>query len=231
MKTIAIIPARGGSKRLPRKNVLKLNGQPMLSYPIRTAKASGLFDEVYVSTEDAEIADVARQFGAEVIERPVQISEDRSTVVEVCLHALEVLPNVELMCCIYATAVLLTPNTLGASRALLDQKPEANFVMGVSEYMHPPVQALVADECGYLSYMWSEWSGMQSQFYPHLLVSNGTHYWARREALMQEKTFYGHRLVGHVVPEEEVSDINTQVDFDRVSAKIRFIADYREKRL
>lgn len=221
MSTIALIPARGGSKRLPRKNILELNGLPMLAYPIRTAKASGIFDQVCVSTEDPEIADVARQFGAEVIERPAHIAADRSTVVQVCLHSLETRPDVELICCIYATAVLLRPESLVTSRQLLEDKPAADFVMGVSEYEHPPVQALKTDDSGYLSYMWPEWGGMQSQFYPQLVVSNGTLYWARRNALINEKTFYGRRLRGFVVSAEETSDINTQKDLDRVSGIIK----------
>jgi pseudaminic acid cytidylyltransferase len=210
MSTVALIPARGGSKRLPRKNILEVGGVPMLAYPILTARASGLFEHIYVSTEDEEIAEIAQQHGAEVIRRPSQIAEDRSTVVQVCLHALEVHPDIDLMCCIYATAVLLTPETLVGAHTLLCEKPEADFVMGVSEYEHPPVQALKADDNGYLSYMWPEWRGIQSQLQPHLVVSNGTFYWARRNALFEEKTFYGRRLKGSVVPTEQASDIDTQ---------------------
>ena len=220
MCTVALIPARGGSKRLLRKNMLELGGVPMLVHPILTARASGLFEHIYVSTEDAEIAEVAKQHGAEVIERPVGIAEDRSTVSQVCLHALETYLDIDVMCCIYATAVLLTPETLTASHALLSGESEADFVMGVSEYEHPPVQALKADGNGYLSYMWPEWRGIQSQFHPHLVVSNGTFYWARRQALLDEKTFYGCRLRGFVVPSEQVSDIDTQEDLFKVLSRL-----------
>lgn len=220
MSTAALIPARGGSKRLPRKNILGIGGMPMLAHPILTARASGLFEHIYVSTEDDEIAEIAQQYGAEVIERPPQIAEDRSTVVQVCLHALETHPDIELMCCIYATAVLLTPETLVGAHALLGGQPEADFVMGVSEYEHPPVQALKADDNGYLSYMWPEWRGKQSQFHPHLVVSNGTFYWARRSALLEEKTFYGRRLKGAIVPVEQVTDIDTPNDLMRIISRI-----------
>ena len=219
MSTVALIPARGGSKRLPRKNIAKVGNVPMLAHPIMAARASGLFDHIYVSTEDREIAEIASQYGAEVIERPMQIAEDRSTVVEVCLHALETIPGIDLMCCIYATAVLLAPETLVSAYALLDSEPEADFVMGVSEYEHPPVQALKKDDNGYLSYQWPEWRGIQSQFQPHLTVSNGTFYWARRHALLEEKTFYGHRLKGFVVPSGQVSDIDTQDDLTKVISR------------
>jgi CMP-N-acetylneuraminic acid synthetase len=220
MSTVALIPARGGSKRLPRKNIAKIGGLPMLAYPIKTALASGLFDHIYVSTEDREIAEIALEYGAKTIERPIQIADDRSTVAQVCLHALDVHPEIELMCCLYATAVLLTTETLVASHALLDTAPVANFVMGVSEYEHPPVQALKEDEKGYLSYMWPEWRGVQSQFQPRLVVSNGTFYWARRSALLEENTFYGQRLKGFPVPTEQVSDIDTQEDLRKIIGRI-----------
>ena len=220
MSTVALIPARGGSKRLPRKNILEVGGIPMLAHPILTALASGLFEHVYVSTEDVEIAEIAKKYGAEVIKRPPQIAEDCSTVVQVCLHTLGVCPDINLMCCIYPTAVLPTPETLVSAYALLQGEPEADFVMGVSEYEHPPVQALKADDNGYLSYMWPEWRGIQSQFQPNLVVSNGTFYWARRSALIDEKTFYGQWLKGAVVPSDEVSDIDTQEDLTRIISRM-----------
>lgn len=220
MVTAALIPARGGSKRLPRKNILAVGGLPMLARPIRAARASGLFDRIYVSTEDAEIAEVARACGSEVIDRPTGLAEDRSTVVQVCLHALETHPEIDRLCCIYATAALLRPDTLVAAHALLDASPAADFVMGVSEYEHPPVQALKTDAGGFLSYMWPEWRGVQSQFQPHLVVSNGTLYWARAAALKAERTFYGRRLRGHVVPAEEVSDLDTPADLDRLRRQL-----------
>lgn len=219
MTTVALIPARGGSKRLPRKNILEVGGVPMLAHPILAAHESGLFEHIYVSTEDAEIAKIANQYGAEVIGRPLQIAEDRSTVVEVCIHALESKPDIDLICCLYATAVLLTKETLIAASKLLSDAPEADFVMGVSEYEHPPVQALKPDDNGYLAYQWPEWRGIQSQFHPHLVVSNGTFYWARRHALMEEKTFYGHRLKGFIVPYEQVSDVDTREDAIKITSK------------
>jgi len=219
MSTVALIPARGGSKRLPRKNIAQVGGMPMLAHSINIARASSLFEHIYVSTEDAEIAEIARQYGAEVIERPAQIAEDRSTVVEVCLHALEQNHDIGIICCLYATAVLLIPQTLIASSKLLSTTPEADFVMGVSEYEHPPVQALKDDGDGYLVYQWPEWRGIQSQFQPHLVVSNGSFYWARRNALIEEKTFYGRRLKGFVVPPEQVGDLDTPGDLAKIKSR------------
>lgn len=219
MSRVALIPARGGSKRLPRKNILEIGGLPMLVHPIKAAQASGLFDRIIVSTEDAEIADVAKQYGAEVIVRPQQIAEDRSTVVQVCIHALETCPEIDLVCCIYATAVLLKPQTIVDSYSLFGVEPEADFVMGVSEYEHPPVQALKRDSNGFLTYLWPEWKNVQSQFHPQTVVSNGTLYWARREALLQEKSFYGRRLKGFIVPYEQTTDIDTEKDLIKIVSR------------
>jgi N-acylneuraminate cytidylyltransferase len=188
----------------------------MLAYPLRAARECGLFDRILVSTEDAEIEKAAREYGAEIIRRPAELAQDRSTVVQVCLHAMETYPEIERLCCLYATAILLRPESIVAAHALLEGPPEADFVMGVSEYEHPPVQALKADERGYLSYMWPEWRGVQSQLQPHLVVSNGSFYWARAAALKEEKTFYGRRLKGYLVSPEQVADIDTLADLERV---------------
>ena len=220
MSTVALIPARGGSKRLPRKNILDVAGRPLLAYSIETAKKSGLFDHLYVSTEDDEIAAVAEQYGAELIERPACIAEDRSSVVEVCLHALEVHSEIEQMCCIYPTSFLLQMQILEEAYEILNTTDDVDFVMGVSEYEYSPVQALRADNNGYLSYMWPEWQGIQSQFYPTTYVSNGTFYWAKTAAFIRERTFCGKRLKGLVVPENQVSDINTEEDLRRVMCKL-----------
>lgn len=216
MSTVALIPARGGSKRLPRKNILEIGGLPMLAHPILTAFKTSLFDRILVSTEDSAIAEIARQYGAEVIARPVEIAQDRSTVTEVCLHALELYPETEHLCCIYATAITLKPESIIAARSMMNKNPPADFVMGVSNYEHPPVQALKITENGYLQYMWPEWLGIQSQFQPHLVVSNGSFYWAHAPALKREKTFYGQRLKGYTLPNDQVSDINTPEDFKNI---------------
>ena len=221
MATAALIPARGGSKRLPRKNILDLGGKPMLAYPIEAALATGLFDRVYVSTDDVEIAKIAEVYGAMVIDRPIEIASDQSTVVEVCLHALETDPEIDLLCCIYATAVLLRPGSIKAGHHLIGNQPETDFVMGVSGFEHSPVQALKKSVDGYLSYMWPDWKGVQSQFHPHLVVSNGSLYWAKREALLNEKTFYGNRLRGVVLDMDEVCDVDTEDDYEALLKKFR----------
>ncbi|OYZ76270.1 MULTISPECIES: acylneuraminate cytidylyltransferase family protein [unclassified Polaromonas] len=220
MTIVAIIPARGGSKRFPRKNIYNLKDKPMMAYPIAAATESNLFDNIIVSTEDDEIAKIANYYGATVINRPVSLAQDRSSVVEVCSDILERNNDIQLLCCIYATAVLLKPQTLISGYELLNSDEKIDFVMGVSQYEHPPVQALKPDSNGFLTYMWPEWKGIQSQFYPEQYVSNGTFYWARRDSLIREQTFYGGKMKGWLVPKEQVSDINSIEDLPEVLRKL-----------
>lgn len=206
---IAIIPARGGSKRLPRKNILQLNDHPMIGYPIRAALNSNLFDEVIVSTEDEEIKEIAASYGATVISRPHELAKDRSTVVEVCTHILSLneYKAVDFFCCIYATAAFLKSIDLFKARKHMDEEPVVDYVMGVSTYNYPPVQALRENE-GYLTYMWPEFCDKQSQEYPKLVVSNGTFYWARTDYFREDKSFYGRRMKGYQLSAVDIDTLN-----------------------
>ena len=218
MRKIAVIPARGGSKRLPRKNIIPVQGNPIISYPIAAAKESGLFDDVIVSTEDAEIEEIALKYGAKVLKRPADLAEDTATVVQVCRHVLEsfdVENRPDCFCCIYATAVFLQPRDLLQSFEILTNPPEPDFVMGVSDYNLPPVQAL-EEKDGFLQYKWPEYEGMQSQFYPQLSASNGTLYWARTRAFLKTLSFYGHRLKGYKTPRIRAVDLDTREDLELV---------------
>ena len=214
---VAIIPARGGSKRVPRKNVIEVGGRPMLTYPIRCALESGLFDAVHVSTEDVEIAEVARQSNASVIDRPAEIAQGKATVVQVCFHALDQMAQqghrVDVFCCIYPTAIFLAPQDLRTTEAMLDEDPVADVVMGASPYAIHPVKSL-KQESGYWTRMWPEYGGMQSQFYPHLLASNGTIYWTRTAAFREQCTFYVTRLKCYEFPRSRVVDIDTAEDLE-----------------
>lgn len=202
---------------MPRKNVLEVGGSPMLSHPVRSALESGQFDGVYVSTEDPEIAEIARYAGAAVIDRPEELARDRSTVVEVCLHALDAVESqgapAELFCCIYATAIFLAPEQITAAAAMLDDKPPADVVMGVSDFNLHPVRALISRD-GYLTRMWPEFAGLQSQRFPELVASNGTIYWARTGAFRRHRTFYVDRLRGYHIPRSRTIDIDSPEDVE-----------------
>ncbi len=222
MSVIAIIPARGQSKRLPRKNIIKINNKPTISYSIETAINSKLFDEVFVSTEDKEISNISKSYGAKIINRPKKLSTDKSTVEEVCLHALETIPGIDVFCCIYATAVLVKKKSLINSFKLLKRNPKINFVAGVSNYDLPPLQAMKMNKRGLIKSMWPKWMSVKSQFYPNLVVNNGTIYWARAKAYKLEKKLLGKNTLGFLMLDDEVSDIDTIEDLNKIRNFMKF---------
>lgn len=232
MRRIAIIPARGGSKRVSRKNIVEICGRPTLSYAVECARRSELFEEVYVSTDDAEIARVAEEWHAAVIDRPSRIAQDRSTVVEVCLHALDEISgrdgSIEGFCCIYPTAIFITPEDLRASLVMLDEEPQADVVMAVSPFDFHPVQAL-RQNGGFWTQMWPEFHNIQSQFYPYLVASNGTLYWARSSVFRFERTFYVKRLKCYEMSPLRVVDIDTLEDLERARRMMKLHLSERTK--
>ncbi|WP_282128589.1 pseudaminic acid cytidylyltransferase [Roseobacter litoralis] len=222
MARIAVIPARGGSKRLPRKNVALLNGQPLVAYSIEVAKASQLFSRVIVSTEDEEIAAIAAKHGAEIVMRPEHLADDQTPVVDVCLHALQTLAakgkSPVSFCCIYATAVFLVPSDLVENEKKLTS---SNAVMGVSAYPIHPFKALVETD-GCLVPLWPEKNARKSQTFPNAFASNGTFYWRRTDDFLKSPGFYSDDLVGHLIPAQRAVDIDTMEDLKhaRLLAKL-----------
>ena len=213
LKPIAIIPARGNSKRLPRKNILPWKGTPLIGHSIKNAIASNVFSEVIVSSEDNEILSYAKECGAKPIKRNDKLSKDTSTVVEVCKDIITDFDHSKYFCCIYATAVKLTAKTIQNSFTEFNKMPNCDFLMGVSLYNYPPQQALIKNEFGNLIFMNPEFKGVQSQQFKDCFVSNGTFYWANTKSFLKEKSFYGASLQPFVVSEKEVTDINTEEDY------------------
>ncbi len=220
MRAVAIIPARGGSKRLPRKNILPVLDNPMLYYPVKAALKSQLFDQVIVSTEDDEIRQAALESGAIVYDRPKKLCNDRASVVMVCLDLLQRLRKQDVepafFCCIYATAIFITPQDLQTSFKMMKNNPETEVVMGVSDFNLQPVQALISDEKGWLKHKWPEFTGVQSQFHPTLFASNGTLYWADTQSFLKNQTFYPDKLMGFKLPWIRAIDIDTMEDYKNV---------------
>lgn len=203
----------------------------MLSYPVKTAIQSGMFDEVIVSTEDRQIKSVALAHGARVMDRSQDLAQDRSTVVQVLadvlkdLEAEDVLPD--WFCCIYATAVFITPVDLKASFKLQDDSSLPDVIMGVSRYNLQVPQALETDGNGFLTLKWPQNADLQSQFHPDLVASNGTFYWARTSAFLENLTFYTDRLKGYEIPWIRAIDVDTPEDYE--TAKLIASAVFRNK--
>ena len=150
---LAIIPARGGSKRIPRKNIKDFSGKPMIYWPIKAAQKSLLFDHIIVSTDDQDIADIALGCGAEIpFIRPKELSDDYTPTRPVIRHAIEEVEkitqkNVETICCIYATAAFITPEDLQSASHNLNH-PDILFSFAAASYPHPPQRAFYQLENG-----------------------------------------------------------------------------------
>ena len=217
MRRIALIPARGGSKRLPRKNIVDFRGRPIIAYTIEAARECGLFAHMVVSTEDDEIADVARRFGAEVHDRPPKLASDTSGVVDVCLDVLarneETGNAYDVMCCLYPTAPLRTADDITATVRLV-RPGECDFAMAVTNFTHSPHQALRVVDGDCLERMWPDLIERRAEQIGELVVGNGSTYAVAVQAFRRHRTFYGPGLRGYIMPRERSVDIDTAADLD-----------------
>ncbi|WP_332762037.1 pseudaminic acid cytidylyltransferase [Pseudomonas koreensis] len=216
MSNVAIIPARGGSKRIPRKNLLPFDGVPMIVRSIRTALDSGVFEQVVVSTDDAEIAEVARAHGAQVpFMRPAALADDFTGTAAVIAHALEQLSPFDFACCIYATAPLLQARYLRQGFKLLEQHPDRSFAFSVCDFAFPVQRALTMDGEGALTALYPEFRNTRSQDLPEAYQDAGQFYWGRSAAWLRGDVLYSPASLPVILPRYLVQDIDTPEDFKR----------------
>ena len=217
---LAIIPARGGSKRIARKNLKLFRGEPIIAHSIRVALASGLFERVVVSTDDPEIAEVARAHGADVpFMRPAALADDHAGTAAVVVHALRTLQEqgyrAELACCVYATAPLLQARYLREGRALLQAGPDYSFAFSVCGFGFPVQRALALTETGALTPLYPEYRETRSQDLPPAYQDAGQFYWGRADAWLQGEVVFSERSVPVILPRHLVQDIDTEEDWRR----------------
>lgn len=216
MAKLAVIPARGGSKRLPRKNVLPFLGKPILAYTIEAAQRAGIFDDIVVSTEDAEIAEVAQRYGAAVDLRAPELAQDSSTVAQVCRELLERRAREGLtdrqLCCLYATAPLRSAHDICSVMALLAQ-PQCCFAIAATTFNHYAHQALRLTAEGHLEPMWPELCNLRGSEVGTLVAGNGSTYAADVTAFLAQGEFYGPGMRAHLMPFVRSVDIDTADDF------------------
>ncbi len=216
LNNVAIIPARGGSKRIPRKNLAPFDGVPMIVRSIRTALDSGLFEQVVVSTDDAEIADVARANGAHVpFIRPAELADDFTGTAAVIVHALQQLPAFEYACCVYATAPLLQARFLRQGFELLKRHPDKSFAFSVTDFGFPVQRALTLDGQGGLTALYPEFRNTRSQDLPAAFQDAGQFYWGRSEAWLGGEVLYSPVSLPVILPRYLVQDIDTVEDWKR----------------
>lgn len=216
---LAIIPARGGSKRIPRKNIKPFCGKPMIAWSIEAAQESGCFDRVIVSTDDAEIAEVARQYGAEVpFMRPLELSDDHTGTIPVIRHAIETINSqgraVEQACCLYATAPFIRAEDLRRGLELL-QGSGGNYAFSVTSYAFPIQRAIRLTPEGRVEMFNPEHFNTRSQDLEEAYHDAGQFYWGRAEAWLQGQMIFSPASLPVMLPRHRVQDIDTPEDWVR----------------
>lgn len=216
MRAVAIITARGGSKRIPRKNIRDFCGKPILAYSIEAAIASGIFDMVMVSTEDEEIAELARKYGAEVpFMRSAENANDYAVTKDVVKEVLETFAKegecFDVACCIYPTAPFLTAEKLKNAVQLLEEN-DADSVIPVVRFGFPPQRCVVMDN-GMLKFKWPEHMFTRSQDLEPFYHDAGQFYCLRTESFLQQNSLFMTKTVPLVLDELEVQDIDTEEDW------------------
>ncbi len=217
MSTVAIIPARGGSKRIPRKNIKDFCGKPIIAYSIEAARKSEIFDEIVVSTDDDEIGDVARSLGAISFRRPVDLADDLTPTMPVIAHAIEWFQEnrgpVTFVCCIYATVPFLETRFLRDGLALLESHPDADFAFSVTTYASSIFRSLKLNADGTMGMIWPENEMKRSQDLPEVLHDAGQFYWGRPESFSGEQGFFSARSYPVILPRILTQDIDTPEDW------------------
>jgi len=216
---IAVIPARGGSKRIPRKNIKDFCGKPMIAWSIDAARRADLFDHVLVSTDDAEIAEVAKTWGAEVpFLRPQALSDDFVGTQAVVKHAtewaLQHLGPVDFVCTLYATAPFVRPEDLRAAFALMiDQHKEMAFT--VTTFPFPIQRAIRIDAQGDIHMFQPEHRMTRSQDLEPAYHDAGQLYWATTAAVLNDVSAFSPAAAALILPRRQVQDIDTEEDWQR----------------
>lgn len=214
-KVLCIIPAKGRSNRLPRKNIMNLCGKPMLAYTIEAAKHCGIFDKIIVSSEDNEVLEIAKEYGAIAYRRRNELSEESANIVDVSLDVADALEKegnkYDTMAILLATSPLRNSEDIKmAYEKFVSQK--ADFLMAVTDYIIPPFWALHEVD-GYLKSFFGKQYMVKSQKLPKVCVGNGAIYLVKTDSLKREKTLHGKKLIGYHMPVERSIDVDEPSDF------------------
>lgn len=224
MKNLCIIPARGGSKRIPRKNIKPFMGKPIIAYSIEAALKSGLFDEVMVSTDDKEFAEVARQFGASVpFLRSEATSNDFAGTEDVMKEVLEEYKKLgkvfDNFCCLYSTAPFVTSERLKEAYNMLSDTVDAAFT--VVEYSYPIQRSLKRNENGYVEMNFPQYADARTQDLEKIYHDAGQFYFVKVKAFEDEFTLWCKRTSPLVLSELEVQDLDTMTDWQLAEMKYK----------
>jgi len=216
---IAVIPARGGSKRIPRKNIKEFFGKPMLAWSIEAAISSNLFDQIIVSTDDQEIAKVAESLGANVpFIRPEKISDDFATTTDVIGHAVEWMIeenySVEAVCCIYATAPFIRFSDLQESYKIFNSG-NWEYVFSATDFAAPIFRSFKRNQENGLEMFYPQFFDTRSQDLPEALHDAGQFYWGKPSAWLDGKRIFDQHSTPLIIPRYRVQDIDSDEDWIR----------------
>ena len=230
---LAIIPARGGSKRIPVKNIKEFAGKPLIAYSIQAARQSGLFDKIIVSTDSEQVAEIARHYGADVpFLRPAELSNDVVGTRPVTSHAIEYCIEhffqPEFCCCIYATAPFLQAKYLKLGLEELEGNPDKSFAFSVTSFPFPIQRAISISDEG-IRPMFAGQISKRSQDLEEAYHDAGQFYWGRTGDYLSSKGIFSEHSLPVILPRHLVQDIDTPEDWHRAElmyqAYVRGIRD------
>lgn len=223
----AVIPARGGSKRIPKKNIKPFAGKPLIAYSIEAAKRCGLFERVIVSTDSEEIAGVAKSLGAETpFMRPPELANDFTSTQAVLKHALDFMKahgcDAEFFCCIYPTAPMISASELKKAYGRMLSMPQASVVYSVASFPYPIFRAVKINGNGFVEMFWPQYELTRSNDLPEAYHDAGQFYWIRSEAFERSPRLIDPCAAPHILPRFMVQDIDNEEDWR--SAELLFEA-------
>ncbi len=226
MSTIAIIPARGGSKRIPRKNIKEFCSKPIIAYSIEAALQSGVFTEVMVSTDDQEIAEIAQRYGAKVpFMRSPEMSSDMAMTAPVLIEVMNKYKELgkvfEQLCCIYPTAPFISAQRLNQAMTLLISE-KVDGVLPIVQYSYPPQRCLVMRE-NRAKMLYPENYNVRSQDLEPIYHDCGQFYCLRTDSLFAEQKLFCQNTLPIVIPESEAQDIDNEEDWKMAEIKFRML--------
>jgi CMP-N-acetylneuraminic acid synthetase len=213
-KTLAIIPARGGSKRLKNKNILKLNNKPLIAYSIEAALASKYIDEVVVTSDNEAILEIATSYDAKTIKRPDKLATDSSATIDTILHTLEIYNSFDTIIVLQPTSPLRTSNHIDeAIEEFINKK--ANGVISVCKTEHSPLWSNTLEKNNKMdNFLSKELLNLRSQDLPEYFRLNGAIYIAKKDKIIEQKTFFiDSNIYAYIMPQEVSIDIDTHLDF------------------
>lgn len=224
MSSVAIITARGGSKRIPGKNIRDFCGKPIIAYSIEAALESGAFDSVMVSTDDKKIADIAKQYGAAVpFMRSAEASDDHATSADAIADVLNAYKErdiyYDIFCCLYPTAPFVTADRLRKAYDVFSGS-DATGLVTIVKYDFPPQRCFVIKD-GLVEYKYPEYRNSRSQDLESIYHDCGQFYFCRVPAFLEEKTLITSKTIPFEIPEEEVQDIDTLSDWNIAEIKYK----------